>query len=183
MRIFTTVLALAICASGSAPSILGIGVAFAQSQPSGSIYEGLNQALLTEAQIKQYVAAQKDMEAIMGDAQADAADKPDPKIMARLEATAKKYHFANYDEFTGVAGNIALVLDGVDPKTKKYVGAETVLKQAIADTQADAKTPPADRKEALAELNEELKNVTPLKFPANVDLVLKYYDALAGDAQ
>jgi hypothetical protein len=184
MRKLMTGLVLAICAGGLAPSpIPGTGAALAQTEPSGSIYEELKQAPLTEPQIKQYLAAQKDMEAVFADAPADAADNPDPKTMAKLEAVAKKSHFASYDEFNAVAGNIALVLDGVDPKTKKYVGAEAVLKQTIAETQAETKMVATEKKEALAELNNELKNVTPLKFPANVDLVLKYYDELAGAAK
>jgi len=183
MRKLMTGLALAICAAGFAPpAILGTGAALAQTESSGSIYDELKQAPLTEPLIKQYIAGQKDMEAVLADAPAEAADKPDPKTMARLEAVAKKNRFASYEEFNSVAGNIALVLDGVDSKTKKYVGAEVVLKQTIADTQADTKMVATDKKEALAELNNELKNVTPLKFPANVDLVLKYYDALAGAA-
>jgi hypothetical protein len=181
MRKLMTGLALAICAVGFAPAaIRGTGAALAQTEPSGSIYEGLKQAALTEPLIKQYIAAQKDMEAVFADAPAEAADKPDPKTLARLEAVAKKNHFASYEEFNAVAGNIALVLDGIDPKTKKYVGAEVVLKQTIAETQADAKMTPADKKEALDEMNNELKEVIPLKYPANIDLVLKYYDALAG---
>ena len=184
MRKLMTGLVLAICAGGFAPSAIpGTGAALAQTESSGSIYEELKQAPLTEPQIKQYLAAQKDMEAVFADAPADAADNPDPKTMAKLEAVAKKNHFASYDDFNAVAGNIALVLDGVDPKTKKYVGAEAVLKQTIAETQAETKMVATEKKEALAELNNELKNVTPLKFPANVDLVLKYYDDLAGAAK
>ena len=60
--------------------------------------------------------------------------------MAKLEAVAKKYKFANYDEFDVVAGNIALVLEGVDPKTKKYIGAEAAMKQQIAEVQSNSKT-------------------------------------------
>ena len=180
MRKMLTGLAFALCASGLAPApIVGTGVALAQSESSGSIYEGLKQALLTETQIKQYLAAQKDMEAVFADAPPDAADNPDPKTMARLEAAAKKYNFASYDDFNSVAGNIALVLDGIDPKTKKYVGAEAVLKQTIAEVKADTKMKPADKKEELAELNSELKGVVPLQFQANVDLVLQHYDELA----
>src|SRR5277367_4993013 len=113
MRKFMTGLALAICALGSAPSaIVGTGAAFAQAEPPGSAFAGLKQAPLTEAQIKQYLAAQKDIEAVLGALPPEAADKPDPKITAKLEAVAKKYHFASYDDFNSMAGNIALVLEG-----------------------------------------------------------------------
>jgi hypothetical protein len=172
--------ALAICAVGFAPpAILGTGAALAQAEPS--IYEGLKQAPLTEAQIKQYLAAQKDIEAVLGDAPPEAADKPDPKIAAKLEAIAKKYQFASYDEFNAVAGNIAIILEGVDPRTKKYVGSEVVLKQEIAEVQADKKMSPADRKAALAELNDDLKAAVPVQNKANIDLVLKHYDELAAE--
>jgi hypothetical protein len=182
MRKLMTGLALAICAVGFAPSaMLGTGAALAQAEPSGSIYEGLKQAPLSEAQIKQYLAAQKDIEAVFGDAPPEAGDKPDPKIAAKLEAMAKKYHFASYDEFNAVAGNIAIILEGVDPKTKKYVGAEVVLKQEVAEVQADKKMSPADKKAALAELNGDLKAIVPIQNKANIDLVLKHYDELAAE--
>ena len=98
-----------------------------------------------------------------------------------MEAIAKKYHFASYAEFNAVAGNIAIVLDGVDPKTKKYVGAEVVLKQEIAEVQADKTMSPADKKAALAEMNDDLKAIVPVQNAANIDLVLKHYDELAAE--
>jgi hypothetical protein len=180
MRKLMTGLALAICAVGFAPpAILGTGAALAQAEPS--IYQGLKQTPLTEPQIKQYLAAQKDIEAVLGDAPPEAADKPDPKIAAKLEAIAKKYNFASYDEFNAVAGNIAIILDGVDPKTKKYVGAEVVLKQEIAEVQADKTMSPADKKAALTEMNDDLKAIVPVQNTANIDLVLKHYDELAAE--
>ena len=175
--------ALAICALGApAPAMLGIGSALAQSQ-SGSTDEGPKQIALTKAQIDQYIAAQKDLEAIFADAPENGQGKPDPKTMARLDAAAKKNHFAGYDELNSVAENIGLVLDGVDPKTKKYVGADVVLKQTIADVEADAKMTPAEKKETLAELRGELQAVAPLQFPANIALVVGHYDELAGEEQ
>ena len=45
--------------------------------------------------------------------------------------------------------------------------------------QADAKMPAADKKQALAELNEALKSIDPVKNAGNIDLVIKYYDKLA----
>jgi hypothetical protein len=182
MRKLMTGLAFAICTVGFAPAaVLGTGAALAQTEPSGSIYQGLRQVPLTEPQIKQYLAAQKDIEAVLGDAPPDAADKPDPKIAAKLETIAKKYHFASYDEFNAVAGNIAIILEGVDPKTKKYVGSEVVLKQEVAEVQADKTMSPADKKSALAELADDIKAVVPVENKANIDLVLKHYDELAAE--
>ena len=71
-----------------------------------------------------------------------------------------------------------MVVDGIDPQTKTYVGAETVLRQQIAEVNGDKKMPAAERKQALYELNEALKSVEPIKFPANIDLVVRYYDQI-----
>ena len=184
MRKFVLALALALAVAALAlapPAILRTDAAIAQEQqPGGSIYDDLKQAPLTEAQIKQYLAAQDEIQDIMSDAPKDGGDKPDPKIVARLEAAAKKHQFASYDDFDQVAGNIALVIDGIDPKTKKYIGFDVMLKQQIAGVKADPKMSPADKKEALAELNNELKAVKPVQFPANIELVLKNFDALYG---
>jgi hypothetical protein len=38
--------------------------------------------------------------------------------------------------------------------------------------------PAADKKQALEELNDALKSVEPVKFPGNIDLVVKYYDKI-----
>ena len=76
--------------------------------------------------------------------------------------------------------NISLVLGGFDPATKKYVGADTVLKAQIAQVQADKKMAAKDKKEVLADLNEALKSPPPaIENKGNIDLVAKYYDKLA----
>ena len=69
---------------------------------------------------------------------------------------------------------------GFDPATKKYVGAEAVIKSQIAQVQADKKMAAKDKKEALADLNEALKSPQPvIENKGNIDLVTKYYDKLA----
>jgi hypothetical protein len=138
----------------------------------------LKQVALTDKQIESVLASQKEMDAITEKLPEDA--KPDPKITAQLEAVAKKYGFASYDDYNAVIDNISLVLGGFDPQTKKYVGAEAVLKQQIAAVQADKKMPAKDKKEALADLNDQLKTPAPaIENKGNIDLVGKYYDKLA----
>jgi hypothetical protein len=80
------------------------------------------------------------------------------------------------------------VLGGVDPATKKYVGAEAVIKTQIAQITADKKMSAKDKKDALTDLNEALKQPQPaIQNKGNIDLVIKYYDklseALGGDDQ
>ena len=145
----------------------------------------LKQIALTEAQVQGVLAASKEMDPITEKIPENA--KPDPKITAQLEGIAKKNGFASYDDYNLVIDNISLVLGGFDPATKKYVGAEAVLKAQIAQIQADKKMPAKDKKEALADLNGALKSPQPaIENKGNIDLVAKYYDKLAealGDDQ
>jgi hypothetical protein len=154
--------------------------ALAQPAP-GAPVDALAQMELTDQLIQQYLEAQPDIDAAMGQAGEQESDKPDPKVLAKLEDIAKKHKFANFGQFDAVAGNIALVLEGVDPKAKKYIGAEPEIKQEIAALQANNKIAAADKKQEIAELNDELKSITPVKFKVNIELVLKYFDKLAAE--
>jgi hypothetical protein len=146
------------------------------AQESTSPGESLKQVALTNAQIENFIAAQKEMAPI--DAKAPQGDQPDPKIMEQLEAVAKKYKFANYAEFDDVDENIGLVMSGIDPDTKKYVGPDAVIQKEIAAIESE-KLPPTDKKGQIDELQSDLKSpVEPVKFPANIDLVVKNYDKL-----
>jgi hypothetical protein len=136
------------------------------------------QMALTEKQIQGVLAASNDMDAITAKLPENA--QPDAKAMAQMDAVAKKNGFASSDEYNDVTDNIGMVMSGVDPATKKYVGNEAVIKGQIAEVQADKKMSPKDKKEALDDLNYSLKNPAPaIQNKGNIDLVVKYYDKLA----
>ena len=146
--------------------------------PPAAEAPAVKQIALTEKQVESVLAAQKDVDAITDKIPDNA--KPDPKIDAQLDAVAKKYGFASYDDYNSVVDNISLVLGGFDPATKKYVGSDAVIKAQIAQVEADKKMSPKDKKEALADLNEALKSPPPaIENKGNIDLVAKYYDKLA----
>ena len=139
--------------------------------------EGSKQDALTDKQIDAFLAAQKDVEAIV--TKSPEGDQPDPKVMEQLEAVAKKYGFANYAEYDDVAANISLVMSGIDPDTKKYVGAEAVIKKEIASVVGDKSLRPDDKQVQLEQLRAELKSpAEQVKNPANIELVTKNYDKL-----
>jgi hypothetical protein len=146
------------------------------AQEATSPDENLKQIALTDAQIESFIGAQKEMVPIV--AKAPDADKPDPKVMEQLEVVAKKHKFANYAEYRDVAENIGLVMSGIDPDTKKYVGPDAVIKKHI--TFIDSENLAAnDKKRQLDELQSKLKSLPePVKFPANIDLVVKNYDKI-----
>jgi hypothetical protein len=139
----------------------------------------MKQMALTDKQVEGIIAAHNDIEAIIEKASHHNA-KPNPKVIAQLEAVAKKNGFASYDEYTDVDENISLVLGGFDPATKKYVGSDAVIKSQIAEIEADKKMSAQDKKQALAGLIMALKAPeSPVENKGNIDLVAKYYDKLA----
>jgi hypothetical protein len=108
-----------------------------------------------------------------------AGEKPDKSLLEALDAAMKKHGFKDLEEYDAVANSIAVVMDGVDPKTKQYVDPVVSIKQSIADIQKDKSMSAAERKKAIAELTAELKEVQAVQHKANIPLVLKYYDKLA----
>jgi hypothetical protein len=146
------------------------------AQEATSPDENLKQIALTDAQIESFIGAQKEMVPIV--AKAPQGDQPDPKVMGQLEAVAKKYKFANYPEYHDVAENVGLVMSGIDPDTKKYVGPDAVIKKDIAFIDSE-NLAANDKKRQLEELQSKLKSPPePVKFPANIDLVVKNYDKI-----
>jgi len=129
--------ALGVACLISAASVASTGSALAQakqqpapSQAAPAQAPTLKQIALTDKQLDGVLAAQKDMDAITEKLPENTA--PDQKVIGQLEAVAKKYGFASYDDYNNVVDNISLVLGGFDPATKKYVGNDAVLKSQIA---------------------------------------------------
>jgi hypothetical protein len=54
-----------------------------------------------------------------------------------------------------------------------------MIQAQIAEVQADKKMKPAEKKQALEELNQSLKDVQPIKNQGNIALVEKNYDKIA----
>jgi hypothetical protein len=152
------------------------GVSLAQGPAQGPP----KQILLTEKQVENYIAAQKDMTALAEQQQKQkAAPKgPDPKVQAQFEAVAKKYGFASLDEYGAVAAQVGLVLTGIDPETKAFAEPPEALKKQIEEVKADKNMPAKDKQLALKELTEALKGAQPIQHKENIELVKKYYDKL-----
>jgi hypothetical protein len=161
----------------AAGSLASVTTDRAMAQAGGAPAQ-LKQITLTQKQIDGAVAAQKEIEALTAKMQPNT--KPDPKVLAQVDAVAKKNGFANTDEYYTVMDNIGLVYGGIDPATKKYVGSDAVIKAQIAEVQADKKMSANDKKEALDQLNQALKQPEPaVQNKGNIDLVVKNYDKLS----
>jgi hypothetical protein len=137
---------------------------------------------LTEKQVQGFIAAQKPMTDATEKMQGR-ADKPDPKVQARLEVIAKKYGFKSVGEYDDVAAAISQVMAGIDPDTKDYTPADAAIRQQIADVEADTAMPAAEKQQMLERLNTVLKQPQPAPNPANIALVKKYYGKIEAALQ
>jgi hypothetical protein len=138
----------------------------------------MRQVDLTVKQIEGFIAAQKPMTEVTERMQGSVADNQDPKIQAELEAVAKKSGFKDFSEYDEVATTIAMVMAGIDPETRRFTQPDDAIRREIAELQADKSLPADERKQALDELNEALKSAQPIRNPANIELVKKYYDKI-----
>jgi hypothetical protein len=182
MRIIIPTSKIALALACASLVMAPVSSAFAQAKPAAAAPAApaedapLKQIALTDKMIQNALAANTEINPILEKVPDDT--QPDPKVLAQLDAIAKKHGFADYAEYDSVTENISLVMSGFDPETKKYVGQEAVLKKEIAQVQADKTMPAKDKKETLSELNDALKSITPIQFPGNTELVAKYIDKL-----
>ena len=143
-----------------------------------ALAQSFRQVDLTEKHLQGFIAAQKPMTEATEKIQSGPSDKPDPKLQAELEAIAKKQGFKNLTEYDEVAATISMVMAGIDPETKQYTPADEAIRQQIKDIEADKSLPADERKQALEELNESLKQAQPIRNRANIELVKKYYEKI-----
>jgi hypothetical protein len=139
--------------------------------------EAMKQVQLSANHVENFIKAHKEL-APMYEKLEPAAGKPDPKAMANIEAAVKRYGFSGLNEYEDVANSIAVVMGGIDPKTKQYSDPVKAIKSEIAQIQGDKKMSAAERKKALQELNAELKEAQSVQHPGNIQLVIKYYARL-----
>ena len=156
--LFSALLALAVLENGAATA------------------QEVRQIKLTEKQIQSFMAAYEDMAKLYDDAN---ADKPDPKLEAQAAAIAKKSGFASLAEYEDASMNIAMIMYGIDPQTKKFTEPPEQIKKEIAALKADNSVPEAEKREGLVQLEAALKDAKPVQFKENIALALKYFDQLA----
>jgi|SRR4029077_17902909 hypothetical protein len=151
-------------------------LALALLGPGTAIAQEVNQIKLTEKHIQGFMAAFKDMAKLYDDAD---PDKPDPKVEAQAGAIAKKSGFASLAEYEDASMNIAMIMYGIDPQTKKFTEPSEQIKNEIATLQGDQSVPEAEKRDGLMQLEAALKDAKPVQFKQNIGLVLKYFDKLA----
>jgi hypothetical protein len=150
-------------------------LALALFDPGVATAQEVKQIKLTEKHIQGFIAAHEDMAKLYDGAN---LGNSDPKVDAQAEAVAKKNGFASLAEYDVVSMNIAMIMSGIDPQTKKFTEPPEQIKQEIAALKADKSVPEAEKNEGLAQLEAALKDAKPIQFKENIALVLKYFDKL-----
>jgi hypothetical protein len=151
-------------------------LALALFDPGAAAAQEVKQIKLTEKHIQGFMAASKDMARLYDGAD---PDKPDPKVEAQAGVVAKKNGFASLAEYEDASMNIAMIMYGIDPQTKKFTEPPEQIKKEIAALKGDKSVPEAEKREGLAQLEAALKDAKHVQFKENIALVLKYFDKLA----
>ena len=155
----------------------GSASAQAPSAPPSDASMEMTQLKLTEQHIKGFLGAQKDLTAIASKIEA-AGDTIDAKLQAEIDALARKHGFKDFNDFDDVRANIMMVLAGIDPDSGNYTDPVDLIKKDMEAVKADKSLPEADRKQQLDELSDALKEMQPLKYKENIDLVKKHQKAI-----
>ena len=143
-----------------------------QASPSPAPAE-IKQIKLSETHIKGFLGAQKDLVAITAKLEA-AGDTIDDKLQKELDGIGSKNGFKDFADFEDVRANIMMVLAGIDPENGQYSDPIDLIKKDMEAIKADKSLSEAERKQQLDELGDALKEMQPLKFKENIELVKKY---------
>jgi hypothetical protein len=158
-------------------TIAALAVVLVTLPTTASAQVPATQIQLTEKNVEDFIAAQKDMSALAEKIRG-AVKQASGKYKVEREAVTKKYGFRNFAEYEVVADNISMVMTVIDPQTKEYADPQTAIKEEIDNVRTDKTIPNKEKKQLLAELNEALKSAPSVQFPTNIEVVRKYYDKI-----
>src|SRR5262249_12984200 len=102
-----------------------------QAQPAPPADQAPAQIALTDKQVQGFITATPEINKITEKLQSE----PDQKTQAQLDGIVKKAGFASFDEYETVSANIAMVMQGIDPKTKKFGDPKVMIQAQIAEVQ------------------------------------------------
>ena len=158
------------------PAPAAVPPAAAQAQAAQAA-DSVKQIQLTPEIVDRYLAAKKEIDGAL-DAMPEGSDQPDPATLKKLDAIAKAHMFADYKDYDATDNTIGIVMAGIDPETKAYVGSEAVIDKQIAQVQADKQIAAKDKKDTVDQLKTSKTTLPKLQYPGNVDVVVKSYDKL-----
>ena len=129
---------------GSLGVLFSALLALALFDSAAATAQEVKQIKLTDKHIQNFIAAHEEMAKLYEGAN---PDKPDPKVDAQAEAIAKKNGFASLVEHATVTMNVAMIMSGIDPETKKF----TEPFELIEESEAGAAGIPGEPENASSE--------------------------------
>lgn len=142
-----------------------------------AVAQQLNQMKLTDAHIKQFIAAHEDY-VPLADQMREAGEDPTVALMAKLNGIAQEHGFKDFSEYEDVRENISIVLDGLDPETGVYTDPVEKMKRERDALLADETLPEEDRKLAVDDIEQEIAVAEPLQFKQNIEVVKRNRKAI-----
>jgi hypothetical protein len=136
------------------------------------------QIMLTQKHVEQFIAVQKDMSETLEKMHQGFSDTANARYKAQLRAVSRKRGFKSFAEYEAVAENISMLVAAIDPKTREFTDAESIIKNELESVKADQTIADNEKKRLLADLNAALKSAQPIQFPTNIELIKKYYDQI-----
>ena len=165
---------LAAMALAGALAVAEMPAASAQDKSQDSqLQPDFKQIKLTEKHLTGFLGAQKDLIAITAKLEA-AGDTIDAKLQKELDDIGVRNGFKDFADFEEARANIMLVMVGLDPDTEKCTDPAELIRQDIEAIKADKSLSEADRKSQLEEMNEALKEIQPLQYKENIEVVRKF---------
>ena len=127
---------------------------------------------LDDGMVRGFVAVQKELARF----NLPAGGEPDPKMMAQIEAVAKKHGFPSFADFEDVAYNVSLVIGAIDPQTGTFGGDPTAaLRHEMAELTADRSVPAAEKRQMLDDMRQAVAHMPKsLQYAGNVDVVMRH---------
>jgi hypothetical protein len=165
----------AVSGGGFLGALFSALLALAVFAPSMASAQEVKQIRLTATHMQGFIAVSEDVARLYDGVN---QDNPERKLEAQAEALVKQNGFANLAEYDDVSTNIAMIMSGIDPQTKKFTEPPEQIKQQIDAVKSDKSIPEAEKKEDLEQLDTALKSAKPIQFKDNIALVRKYYDRL-----
>lgn len=161
--------ALLVCLMGGAGVVSSVS-----AQDAGG---EIKQMLLTEEQIKNLISAQPDLAQVAKKLEGLPEDA-EVSVEKELDAIATKHGFKDFTDLDNVSANVQLVLDGIDPETGEYQDPIEGLKEELAEVKADENLQAEEKSALIAELEEAVSTIPPLKHKENIELVRKHNKAI-----
>ena len=161
-------------------TIVVMAVVFASLPTNAPARVAVTQIKLTEKHVEGFIAAQKEMSAVVEKMMQSAvfSNSANARYEAELKAVTKKHGFKNFAEYEAVAASISLVMAAIDSQTKVFTDPPTAIRQELEDVTAAKNIPNSEKKKLLRSLTLALRAARPIQFPTNIELVQKYYDKI-----